>query len=94
MRGQLVALVLLVGVALPTTSSAEDLKPSGHRQGDPPHTAAGGQSGLLQRLGINPIAKAHAAECKEEGETCTSNEQCCSGLECSGGPPAACMPED
>jgi hypothetical protein len=49
---------------------------------------------LLQKLGINPIAKAQAAECTDEGETCTSTEQCCSGLECTGGPPASCVPED
>jgi len=40
------------------------------------------------------ISKAHAAECTDEGETCTSNEQCCSGLECTGGPPTTCTAED
>lgn len=94
MRTQLVALVLVVGVALPMSSWAEDLTPTRPAQGAPPHIAANQQAGLLQRLGFNPIAKAHAAECTDEGETCTSTEQCCSGLECTGGPPATCVPED
>jgi hypothetical protein len=93
MRGQLVALVLVVGIVLPMASRAEDSPPR-PAQGTSSHTAGQQQAGLLQRLGFNPIAKAHAAECTEEGETCTSTEQCCSGLECTGGPPATCVPED
>jgi hypothetical protein len=93
MRGQLVALVLVVGVTLPMTSRAEDSPPR-PAQGARSHTAAHQHAGLLQMLGLNPIAKAHAAECTEEGENCTSTEQCCPGLECTGGPPATCMPED
>jgi hypothetical protein len=93
MRGQLVALVLVVGVTLPMTSWAEDSSPQ-LPQGARSHTAAHQHAGLLQMLGLNPIAKAHAAECTEEGENCTSTEQCCPGLECTGGPPATCMPED
>jgi hypothetical protein len=49
---------------------------------------------LLQQLGAVLISKAQAAECTPEGETCTSNEQCCPGLECTGGPPATCSTED
>jgi hypothetical protein len=49
---------------------------------------------LLRQFGIRLIPKARAAECAEEGETCTSTEQCCAGLECSGGPPAICATED
>jgi hypothetical protein len=49
---------------------------------------------LLNSLGVNLFSKAHAAECTPEGETCTSNEQCCPGLECSGGPPMTCVQED
>jgi hypothetical protein len=56
--------------------------------------AATQPSGLLQRLGIGLIPKARAAECTREGETCTSNEQCCPGLECGGGPPATCLTEE
>jgi hypothetical protein len=51
-------------------------------------------SGLPHQFNIRLISKAKAAECTEEGETCTSTEQCCAGLECSGGPPATCTPED
>jgi hypothetical protein len=49
---------------------------------------------LLRTLGVDLIPGAHAAECTSEGETCTSNEQCCPGLECSGGPPATCVEEE
>jgi hypothetical protein len=49
---------------------------------------------LLQQLGAVLISKAQAAECTPEGETCTSNEQCCPGLDCTGGPPATCSTED
>jgi hypothetical protein len=93
MRGQLVALVLVVGVTLPMTSWAED-SPFRPSEGARSHTAAHQLVGLLQMLGFNPISKAHAAECTEEGENCTSTEQRCAGLECTGGPPATCIPED
>jgi len=93
MRGQLVALVLVVGVTLPMTSWAED-SPFRPSEGARSHTAAHQLAGLLQMLGFNPISKAHAAECTEEGENWRSTEQCCSGLECTGGSPATCMPED
>jgi hypothetical protein len=93
MRGQLLALVLVVGVTLPMMSWAEDSPPR-LPQGARSHTSAYQQARLLQMLGFNPIAKVHAAECTEEGENCTSTKQCCPGLECTGGPPATCMPED
>ena len=51
-------------------------------------------SELLHQFGIGLIKKIKGAECAEEGETCTSAEQCCAGLECSGGPPATCTSED
>ena len=85
--------VLAVGVCagLPQASSAGGLKPS------PPMSENAVRfelSGLLQRLGVNLIPKACAAECLQQGDTCTSNEQCCPGLECTGGPPATCTIED
>lgn len=59
------------------------------------HSPARSQlSDLLRQFGIGLIPKARAAECTEEGETCTSTEQCCTGLECTGGPPATCTSED
>jgi hypothetical protein len=87
-------LALTVCVSVPQVSSAEGLL-SGHLA----NTASGPVAnnrlpGLLQKLGLNLIGKAQAAECTAEGETCTSNEQCCSGLECTGGPPATCTAED
>lgn len=91
MRVQLVALVLLVGVALPEALSAEAPTSASPVERKTPQSVA---SQLLERLGINPFSKAHAAQCTEEGETCTSTEQCCPGLECIGGPPATCTPED
>ena len=76
MRGQLVALVLVVGVTLPMTSWAE-ASPFRPSEGARSHTAAHQLAGLLQMLGFNPISKAHAAECTEEGENCTSTEHVC-----------------
>jgi hypothetical protein len=94
MRLQLVGFALLVGIILPTTASAKNRSLIPQAQEAPSQTVASELPGLLQRLGVNLIASAHAAECVQEGETCTSTEQCCSGLECAGGPPATCMPED
>ena len=94
MRSLLGIIALAIWVVLPRASSAEELRQSQFRA-----TAAGVSetsqlAGLLQRFGVTPIAKAQAAECTPEGEICTSNEQCCPGLECSGGPPQTCNTED
>jgi hypothetical protein len=83
MRNIMVVVTFVFCIALPQSVSAT--------QRDSHRTQL---SELLQRFGIGLIAKARAAECLEEGETCASNEQCCAGLECSGGPPASCIPED
>ena len=90
----LAALAFTVCFALPQPSPAEVLTPtqSGAKTAGSSHASQ--LPGLLQRLGANLISKARAAECTEEGEACTSNEQCCSGLECTGSPPAVCAPED
>ena len=94
MRVLFVILALTVSAVLPRASSAED-RPSVR----PAEKVS--QSFLVSRLptlfrtfGVELIPSAHAAECTSEGETCTSNEQCCPGLECSGGPPATCVEED
>jgi hypothetical protein len=88
-----VALAVVVCVALSQSVSAKEptfieLVPN----------AAGSSlsnlSELLRQFGIRLFPKAKAAECTEEGETCMSTEQCCAGLECSGGPPATCTTED
>ena len=94
MRILLVVLALTVSVGLPRASSADD-RPTARlaeRVGEPflvSHLPT-----LFRTLGVELIPRAHAAECTAEGETCTSKEQCCPGLECSGGPPATCVEED
>jgi hypothetical protein len=91
MRVQLVALALLVGVAPAKAPSADVRTPTRPVERTLPQSFS---SQFLERLGINLISKAHAAQCTEEAETCTSTEQCCPGLECTGGPPATCATED
>jgi hypothetical protein len=94
MHGLVVALALSLCILLPEAASADSA--SGlqlrHTSGRP--LIKTGLPELLQRFGISFIAKARAAECTAEGETCTSDEQCCPGLECAGGPPATCSTED
>jgi hypothetical protein len=90
MRLLLAALALGVCAGLPQASS-EDWTPS---QPFEQNAARFQWSGLLQRLGVNLLSKAYAAECLQEGETCATNDQCCPGLECTGGPPATCATED
>ena len=94
MRKLVVAFVFLACAVLSHAASAEDSTsvPPGEKT-----TELSVRSQLpkfLQGFGVNLISKAHAAECTEEGEICTSNEQCCSGLECTGGPPTTCTAED
>jgi hypothetical protein len=48
---------------------------------------------LFRNLDLHLIAKANAAECRDEGEICKTNADCCSGLECSGDPQTTCRPE-
>ena len=94
MRSLMVAFAFLACAALPQGSSAEDLTSMPSRERAIGPSVASQLPKLLQGLGVKLISKAHAAECTEEGETCTSNEQCCSGLECTGGPPTTCTPQD
>jgi hypothetical protein len=94
MRILLVLLALTVSVVLPQASSAEDRSPAqpAERVSEPFFVSQ--LPILFHTLGVELIPRAYAAECTSEGETCTSNEQCCPGLECSGGPPATCVEED
>jgi hypothetical protein len=94
MRILLVVLALTVSVALPRASSAEDRPPARPAERVSEPFLASQLPTLLRTLGVELIPRAYAAECTSEGETCTSNEQCCPGLECSGGPPATCVEED
>ncbi len=81
MRVLFVALALTVSAVLPRASSAEDRPPArtAERVGEP--FLANQLPTLFRTLGVALIPGAHAAECTSEGETCTSNEQCCPGLE-------------
>jgi hypothetical protein len=87
MRISVAALAVVVCVVFPQSVSGKEMANAGTRPRDQ-------LSELLHQLGIVLIKKVKAAECTEEGETCTSTEQCCAGLECSGGPPATCTSED
>ena len=94
MRNSVVALAVVVCVALLQSVSAKEatsLRPAPTEAGNRHRDEL---SELLHQFGIGLIKKVRAAECVEEGETCTSAEQCCAGLECSGGPPATCTSED
>jgi hypothetical protein len=94
MRALLIILALTVSVAMPRAASAE------YRSSARPAVMIAEPSltsrlpTLFRKLGVQLIPSAHAAECTRQGEICSSNEQCCPGLECSGGPPATCEEED
>ena len=93
MRNPLVALAVVVCIALSQWAPAKELtsvEPAQNAADSSPRNL----SELLHQFGIRVIPKARAAECTGEGEICTSTEQCCAGLECSGGPPATCTTED
>jgi hypothetical protein len=94
MHNLVIALVLAAYISVPQLGFAAETAPvqSPARATGPSLTNQLPE--LLQKLGFGLISKARAAECTEEGETCTSNEQCCAGLECVGGPPATCSAED
>jgi hypothetical protein len=94
MRILLVLLALTVSVVLPQASSAEDRPPARPAERVSEPFLMSQLPTLFRTLGVQLIPRAYAAECTSEGETCTSNEQCCPGLECSGGPPATCVEED
>ncbi len=91
---RILVVAFLACVALPQSSSAEDLTSVPSREKATGPSVKSQLPKLLRELDVNLISKAHAAECTEEGENCTSNEQCCSGLECTGGPPTTCIAED
>ena len=94
MRNPLIAFAVVVCVFLSASVSAKELTLIEPALGAASTPLGNQMSDLLRQFGIRLIPKAKAAECTEEGETCTSTEQCCAGLECSGGPPAICATED
>lgn len=94
MRNLVVASFLLLGIAVPQFARADNPNPAASSL-TPAGEADGNQLRvLLKSLDLNLIAKAYAAECKDEGEICKTNADCCSGLECSGDPQATCRPEE
>jgi len=94
MRNSVVALAVVVCVAFPQSVSTKEATPLRPASTEAASRFRDQLSELLHQFGIGLINKVKAAECVEEGETCTSTEQCCAGLECSGGPPATCTFED
>jgi len=94
MRILLVVLALTASFTLSQSCLAEDRSPPRPLPGITGSSFASKLPILLHKLAVELMPSAHAAECTSEGETCTSNEQCCPGLECSGGPPATCVEED
>jgi hypothetical protein len=94
MRTLLLLFALIVSVVLPRASFAEDRPPVRPDARVTEPFFAKQLPGLFRTLGLELIPSARAAECTREGETCKSNEQCCPGLECSGGPPATCVEEE
>jgi hypothetical protein len=94
MRNLALGFVLLLGAATPqfAWAGSETGRPS---PAQPPDGGAGSQlRALLDHLDIPLIARARAAECKEEGKICKSNADCCSGLECTGEPETTCRPAE
>ena len=90
----LVVLAVVVYTALSVSVSATELTSAEPAPGAANSPLGNQISELLRQFGIRLIPSARAAECTDEGETCTSTEQCCAGLECLGGPPATCTTED
>lgn len=93
MRSLLAGFLLVLGAAAPIYAWADNPRVA---QSSSERSAFGSEQlrALLKRFEISPIAKAYAAECKEEGEICKTNADCCSGLECSGDPQTTCRPEE
>lgn len=90
MRDLMVGLLLLV--AVPQVAWADARAGQSALAGP---TTGSELRALLNNLHISFISKAQAAtECKEEGELCKSNADCCSSLECSGDPQATCRPQE
>ena len=87
--------LVLIGVAVPQFAWADA---SAAGQSSSSTLAAGISSNqlqaLLESLDISLVAKAYAAECKDEGDVCKTDADCCSGFECSGDPQTTCRPEE
>jgi len=93
MRNPIMTVAFAACVAVPLSVSAEGTSPA-TAQSSTEKTGFSQLSGLFQKFGINFTSKAQAQQCKDEQETCTSDEQCCPRLKCVGGPPGACREKD
>jgi hypothetical protein len=94
MRNLLIGFVLMLGAVAPIYAWADNTTVA--QSASSARNAFGSEQlrALLERFEISPIAKAYAADCKDEGEICKTNADCCSGLECSGDPQTTCRPEE
>ncbi len=93
MRHLAVGILLMLGMAAPHFAWA-DSSASGHSSSLMVSATSDQLRALFRNLDLHLIAKANAAECKDEGEICKTNADCCSGLECSGDPQTTCRPEE
>ena len=94
MRNLVAGFLLILGVAAPQFARADN--PTAPQSPAPASRlrASDQLQALLENLDLSLIAKAYAAECKDEGEICKTNADCCSGLECSGDPQTTCRPAE
>lgn len=94
MRHLAMGLLFMLGIAAPQIAWADSPTSERSSSGAADVTASDQLRALLRSLDLHLIAKANAAECKDEGEICKTNADCCSGLECSGDPETTCRPEE
>ncbi len=97
MRSLVLGFALLLGLAgQQWASAAEPASASASSPAVLTRLAATGQfNGLFAKLRLNPLVKAQAKECADEGESCSSSEECCFGLRCTGTPQqSTCAEED
>ena len=94
MRNLITTVALVTCLAVPLSVSAEGFNPT-TTQSPANVTNLSELSELFHKLGLGLISTAQAQQqCRDESETCTSDAQCCPGLECVGGPPGACREKD
>jgi hypothetical protein len=92
MRHVIAGLALLLLTVAPGLAWADRSTPPS--QAAAPSAVGDQLKELLKSLDLDLVAKAYAAECKDEGEICKTNADCCSSLECSGDPQATCRPQE
>lgn len=94
MRNGAAGVLLLFAIAIPPLAWADS--PTAAQPTVAPRRDASGVQlqTLLRNLDLDLITKAYAAECKDEGELCKTNDECCPGLECSGDPQTTCRAQE